>query len=557
MVFRLVKRTRIALLIIQVVCFGACEPENPADLVLVNGNVLTVDQENSVAEAIAITDGRISVVGSTRAVLKHAGHDTTKVDLDGKTVIPGIVDAHTHLRGIAANVGKLNITEASSVVEVLDTISRYANTLPAGTWIETATGWQPTNFSENRMPSREELDAVAPDHPVFLKKGYQNGVVNSMALEVAGVTSDNASQSFLRDMNNKLTGEIYGSLDEITDAQPAPNERQTEQTYVDAMQLVNGYGVTSLRDAALAPAQVALLRKLTDEGRATVRVNAVGQIYPPTPLQVDKRMWEHVPISRDDWFTHDTLKIIADGGITDALLRDDYAWTETGGAGYRGRFVTQMGKIKDVANWACESGRKLAVHTIGDAMIDALLDHYEAIHDDCAVGPLGWTIEHVALVTPEQADRIKALDIAVTTQSGLNYSLAAAWRKHWGEGRMARSVPNRMLIDKGILPGGGTDANTGPVNSFVAIWSDVTRQTRDGVIGEEQAVTPLESLRMHTVWAANVLGSQNDVGSIEPGKFADLAVLDRDILSIADDAIKDTQVVLTFVNGQKVFERGQ
>jgi predicted amidohydrolase YtcJ len=555
MALKIGNRSRIALVTGMVVLISACEPENPADLVLINGNVLTVDEHNSTVGAVAVTDGRISAVGSTRAVLKYAGSNTVRIELDGKTVIPGIVDAHTHIRGIAGNIGKLSITGASSVIEVLGTISRYAATVPAGTWIETATGWQPTNFTENRIPTREELDSAAPEHPVFLKKGYQNGVVNSMALELAGVTSENAGRNFLRDANGNLTGEIYGSLNEITAAQSAPSDQQIEQTYIEAMRLVNGYGVTSLRDAALAPAQVALLRQLADEEKLTVRINAIGQIFPPTPLQVDKRMWQHVPVSRGDWFTHDTLKIIADGGISDALLREDYAWTESAESGFRGRFVTKMEKIEAVAAWACETDRKLAVHTIGDAMIDALLDYYESISADCAVGPLGWTIEHVALVTPEQVDRIKALGIAVTTQSGLNYSLAAAWRKYWGEERMARSVPNRMLIDKGVFPGGGTDANTGPLNSFVAIWSDVTRRTRDGVIGKEQAVTPTESLQMHTIWAANILGTQDDVGSIEVGKFADLAVLDRDILSIAHDEIKDTQVVMTFVNGNVVFER--
>ena len=216
-------------------------------------------------------------------------------------------------------------------------------------------------------------------------------------------------------------------------------------------------------------------------------------------------MWGDVELSRSEWFTHDTLKIVADGGISDALLRENYEWNDRNEANYKGRHVTDMEKIKAIADWACESGRKLAVHTIGDAMIDSLLTFYESINDSCPVGALGWTIEHVALVTPDQIDRIKVLGVAVTTQTGLNYNLAAAWRKYWGKERMARSVPNRLLIDKGVLPGGGTDANTGPMNTFVAMWVDVTRQTRVGVIGEAQAVTPLESLRMHTIWAAKVL----------------------------------------------------
>ncbi len=187
-------------------------------------------------------------------------------------------------------------------------------------------------------------------------------------------------------------------------------------------------------------------------------------------------------------------------------------------------------------------------------MIDHLLHLYESMADRCPVGELGWAIEHAALVTADQIDRIKALGIAVTTQSGLNYSLAAAWSKYWGEERMARSVPNRLLIDKGVFPAGGTDANTGPMNTFVAMWVDVTRQTRAGVFGEAQAVSPLESLKMHTAWAARVVGNEAVVGTIEVGKYADLAVLDRDILSVPHDEIRDIRVTMTLLNGAVVYD---
>jgi hypothetical protein len=547
--------SKAMLLLCSVFFLSACEPENPADLVLYNGNVIAVDAGDSRHQAVAVTGGRITAVGSDDSVLEHAGRETRRIDIGGKTVIPGIVDAHTHLRGIAGNMGMLRISDATSVTEVLEIIARRAAEVPPGTWIQTATGWQATNFEENRMPTKEELDSAAPEHPVFLKKGYQNGVVNSLALQTAGITAENAKDHFLRNEEGALSGEIYGSLREIVAAQPPVSDEQTVQSYVEGMKLLNSFGVTSLRDAALAPAQVGLLRNLADEGKLTLRINAVGQIFPPTPLQVDKRMWGDIEQVHGDWYTHDTFKIVADGGISDALLRDEYAWNDENVAGYRGRYVTQMDKIKAVAEWACETGRKLAVHTIGDAMIDSLLDYYESINDKCATGELGWTIEHVALVTPDQVDRIMALGLKVTTQTGLNYNLAAAWRKYWGEERMARSVPNRMLIDKGLRPGGGTDANTGPMNSFVAMWADVTRQTRVGVIGPEQAVTPLESLYMHTIWAARVFGNDATSGSIEVGKYADLAILDRNILAVPNDEIKDTQVLMTLVEGRVVFER--
>ena len=530
----------------------ATQPASATDLILYNGNVITVDEENSRANAIAISDGLIAAVGGDEAILALAGEGTKTIDLGGKTVIPGIVDAHTHLRGVAGNVGMLQITHADSVNQVLQIIREHATTVPEGQWIQTATGWQPTNFAEKRMPTRLELDDAAPQHPVFVKKGYQSAVVNSLALEMAGIDEESAGDQFLRDDSGILTGEINGSLNPVSDAQPAQSDTDVTRSYIEAMKVVNALGMTSLRDAALGPPQVALLRNLSEQGRLTVRINAVGQIYPPTPLQVDQRMWGHVPITRGDWFIHDTLKIVADGGINDALLSEEYSWTEDGKPGFKGRYVTSMDKIKAVSAWACETRRKLAVHTIGDAMIDAMLDHYESIVADCPVGELGWTLEHVALIRADQVERLNKLGLSVTTQTGLNYNLAAAWRKLWGEDRMARSVPNRMLIDMGVQPGGGTDASTGPLNPFVAMWADVTRQTRDGLIGPEQAVSPEESLRMHTIWAAQVLGTSVNTGSIEVGKFADLAVIDRDILSIPHDEIRGTRVEMTLVNGEVV-----
>ena len=221
-----------ALLPALLIGLSACGPENPADLILYNGNVISLDANDSRIQAIAVTNGRITAVGSNESVLAQVGSETEKIDLGGRTVIPGIVDAHTHLRGIAGNVGKLDIAASTSVAEVLEIIETYAATAPEGAWIQTATGWQPTNFEENRMPTREELDQAAPNHPVFLKKGYQNGIVNSLALQKAGVTAENAKQNFLRDEDSNLTGEIYGSLNEITAAQAEVSDEQVVQSYL-------------------------------------------------------------------------------------------------------------------------------------------------------------------------------------------------------------------------------------------------------------------------------------------------------------------------------------
>jgi predicted amidohydrolase YtcJ len=187
--------------------------------------------------------------------------------------------------------------------------------------------------------------------------------------------------------------------------------------------------------------------------------------------------------------------------------------------------------------------------------MEQLLSFYEDLNKRCPVGKRGWTIEHAALATPQQIDRIKALDLAVTTQTGLDYNLAAAWKKYWGDDRLNRSIPNRWLIDKGIQPGGGTDADTGPINTFLAMGADVTRETRAGLFGKDQAVTPLESLKMHTIWAANVTGDGGIKGSIEPGKLADLAVLDADPLMVDPEKIKDIRVMMTMVDGRIAFER--
>lgn len=527
------------------------------DLILHNANVLTLDGSDTRAEAIAITGNEITAVGSNEAILDQVGPDTRTIDVGGHTIIPGFVDAHTHLRGIAENIGKVDIADARSIAEVLAIVEAAVANVPPGTWVVTATGWQPTNLAENRLPTRAELDSVSPQHPVFLKKGWNAGVANTLALTEAGVNvdGDGAGEQYQRGEDGALTGEIAGSLEQIAAKLPTPDEGELAQTFLEGMKELNALGVTSIREAASPPDEVRMLQGLAEAGKLTLRIDAMGQVFPPTPLVADINMWQHVRPYESEWFTFDTLKIVADGGISDALLLEHYAWSASGDPHYRGDFVTPMDKIVGLAGWACDTGRKLAVHTIGDGMIDRLLSFYEYLQERCDVGPLGWTIEHIALVTPEQMDRIKRLRIGVTTQTGLNYNLAAAWRTHWGDERLQRSIPNRSLIDHGIHPGGGTDANTGPMSPFMAMWTDVTRQTRVGVVGKAQAITPLESLRMHTVWAAEVMGDDAIKATIEPGKLADLAVLDRDPLTIDEDEIKDIQATLTIVDGKVVFER--
>lgn len=538
---------------------GVACASGEVDLILHDAKVRTMDDAIGIAEAVAVSGDRILAVGSNEEILALRDAHSRVIDLDGRTLIPGLVDTHLHLDEVGENLQKIPTNDLRSLDVLLERIAAEAERLPAGEWIVGASDWHESQLAENRFPSREELDAVAPNHPVFLRRGGINAVINSAAMAVAGIDEEDADPpggKYDRDENGRFTGWIqsFAKVNEIAGLLPAPSEAQVRANFVAAMRALSSRGVTTVRSQHVSPEHLASWRAVVDDGEHSLRGVAMMAINPRAPLAQDIALLDEHGISPgmgDDDLRVGGLKATYDGGVETALLREDYANIP----GFRGIEVTPLEKIEQLSAFACENGWGLSVHAIGGQAISNVLNAWGELNEHCPVGGLGWGLEHPYLPNASDLERMRELSITPHTQAPHNYTLGSGFLEFWGEERTHRSIPNRTYIDAGLLPAAGTDAPVAPFDPFLAMWVEVTRQTAAaGVLGAEEAVTPQESLRMHTLWAAQGLGMEDRIGSISPGKYADMVVVSEDPVTLDPESLRDIAVEWTFFSGEVVHQ---
>ena len=290
-------------------------------------------------------------------------------------------------------------------------------------------------------------------------------------------------------------------------------------------------------------------------GETTIRGVLVLSVHPRRPAKVDFGLLRKFKLKQDqgdDMVRIGGLKLTHDGGVETSLLTEDFANRK----GFKGIQVTPLAKVKAVSAYACDNGWRMSVHTVGDQAIRNVLDAWDTLSKKCPIANKRWGLEHPYLPGSKDIALMKKLGIIPYMQTSHNYTLGIGWLEYWGKDRANKAIPNRTLIDAGLRPSGGTDAPVTPYNPFLAMWVDVTRGTATaGVLGKDQAVTPLESLRMHTIWAARGLMMRDRIGSIERGKYADLAVISDDVLAIDPAKLKDVRAEMTILNGKVVYRR--
>ncbi|UYG07135.1 amidohydrolase [Halomonas sp. M4R1S46] len=538
---------------------GAASASSDIDLILHDAKVRTMDDAIGVVEAVAISGNRVSAVGSNEEVLALRDDGVRVIDLDGRTVIPGLVDTHLHLDEVGENLQKIQTNDLRSLQVLLGRIAAEAERLSDGGWIVGASDWHESQLEENRFPSREELDEVAPDNPVFLRRGGINAVINSKAMEVAGIDEEDADPpggKYDRDESGRFSGWIqsFSKVNEIAGLLPAPSEEQVRSNFLAAMQALSSKGVTTVRSQHVSPDHLASWRAIVDDGGHSLRGVAMMSINPRAPLEQDIASLEEHGISPgmgDDDLRVGGLKVTHDGGVETALLREEY----TNIPGFKGIEVTPLEKVERLSAYACENGWGLSVHAIGGQAITNVLNAWNELNDECSLADLGWGLEHPYLPNASDIELMRELSVTPHTQAPHNYTLGAGFLEFWGEERTHRSIPNRTYIDAGVLPAAGTDSPVAPFDPFLSMWVEVTRQTAAaGVLGAEEAVTPLESLKMHTIWAAQGLGMEDRIGSISPGKYADMVVLSDDPLSVAPEELRKISADWTFFSGEAVHQ---
>ena len=553
------------ILFISFFILTACETQNPPDMIIINGKILTVDEQFTIAEAVAIREDKIIAVGSNQTISRMADRHCKTIDAAGRTVIPGIIDAHLHPEMASLSEIEETIPDVHSINELLDWIRSQATTKQEDEWIIFPKMFF-TRLIELRQPTLSELDSVAPLHPVFLNGSF-GGMINSAAMRVSGINDKTVHKGVLKDeQTGKPTGFIRASAFNLL-LLPPPKElspQEREDALLAMFKRYNQYGITSLCSGAGDFETFAMYRDLAAEDKLTLRV------YQNIILRLNSTIngFKFVTGDGDEWARIGAVKVFLDGGILTgtAYLREPWGDMARGIFGirdttYRGVVNYSPEELLAIVTAANENGWKFTAHCTGGGGVDLLLDVYEQVNEMRSIKDKRFSIIHGNFFTDRAIQRMSELGVYADMQPAWFYKDADAMKKILGEERIKTFHPYRSLLDAGVVVNGGSDhmvkwdadASINPYNPFLAMWTMVTRTTqRNTVIVPSEAITREEALRMYTINNAYASFEESIKGSIEPGKLADMAILSDDLLDCPVNQIKNIRSELTIVGGKIV-----
>lgn len=537
------------------------------DAAYINGKVYTVDRDFSVVTAFGLSDGRFVVVGSNENVLKYCDPDTKIIDLQGKVIIPGLIDSHLHVMGTGALRLELYLV-GKKKAEILELVRKACEDANPGEWI-VGRGWINDEWTgDTGFPSKEELDAVAPDNPVYLKRGCGHGAwVNSKALELVGIT-DKTPNPVGGEIMKKPDGSLLGI---VTDQAQEPFNKAIppytkEQLQKIAMLAQDGFfraGITSVEDAGSWDTWVAAWEELYKQNKLKVRMyvslRVVGRPNFEQCLAESKPFFENgMRIGAyDHRLTYRAYKISGDGslGSHSAWMLEDYSDTP-GNKGF-GKWTDEQ--LYEILYPAHKAGFQIWYHGIGDAACHQALDCFERLQKEWPRPDCRHRIEHSQRIAPEDLPRYKELGVIPTHQTVFLRTDKRVAESRWGKDRLKTAYAWRTLIDMGNIVPNGSDSPVENFNPFMGMHCAVTRTDENGEPEGgwfyEERMTREEALRSFTTWAAYAAFEENLKGSIEPGKLADFVMIDRDIMTCPEGDIKDTQVLETVLGGETVYKK--
>ena len=536
---------------------SACAPTpDPADLVLLGGSVVTLS-EAGVAEGIAIRGDRIVAVGSSSEVRAYVGPETRVVELDGRSVIPGLADNHFH--GIGGGPG-VDLSKTRSIADVIEAVAARAAEIPAGEVIRTNSDWHEGQLAEQTLPYRDDLDRATSDHAVVVVRGGHEYILNSAALARWSIDESTPAVSggrIGRYEDGRLNGELVDRAKNFVVLPPVPERAEADMlaALAESHRTLNSRGLTSIRYPGSSPLQYSALQQLKETERLNIRVEFLLRA-PRSPQSLAQIMNEWpAPGAGDAWLKIGGVKLGVDGGFEGGLMREPYEepWGE--GGAFSGLQTVSREPFVETVRALHASGWRVATHAVGDAAIDLVLDAYEVANADAPLQGLRWVIEHGFIPRDDQFPRMRALGLSVSAQDHL-YLAAPSLAEYWGEDRAAWTTPLRAYLDADISVSLGTDSPVVPYDPWWVLHHFTTRETISaGVFGADQRVTRLEALRAATEGYAYLTFSEDERGSLEVGKLADLAVTAMDYLTCADPCLESMQVDLTVVGGRIVWER--
>lgn len=525
-----------------------------ADLLLLNGKILTVDPRDTIAEAVAVNEGCIQAVGTGAEIAALAGESTRIIDLGGRAVTPGLIDAHNHLQ-VAGLLNSAYVAflppEVRTLDDLRDGLAEALASRPEGEWLQ---GYFLV-LSEGGLPTRHDLDPASPHHPVWiLQQGGHYGSANSLALQMAGITAetpDPVGGVIERDASGEPTGVFYNhrAMDLLRLHIPRPTTDNLRQNILSSEPLFAACGLTSYHDNNVRG--VDTVHTYLDAGKRD-ELLLRGAVYYTLEWPGDlERALHEIERYGDDFVRFAGFKFLLDGQALMAYCHEPHN-------GVRWDFTTwDPQSFKDTVRALHDTGLQICTHVIGDAAVDLTLDAYEEAMNANPRSDPRHRLEHAILTRPETTQRIKDLGVVVSTQPQFIRVGAEHWREVFGEARMERIMVTREWLEAGIPLALGSDAPTTPwLTPQVTLAGAVGRfSPSDATFEPDQCLTIQEALRAHTMGAAYAVHEEDIKGSIEVGKLADLVVWSEDPYTASLQQLWQIPMDLTLIGGEVIYDR--
>ncbi len=538
---------------------AAPAPAAPADLIVTNARVYTADDTRPLVEAFAVRDGRIVFVGSQREAALLKGGATQVLDAAGRTIIPGMVDAHAHLAGLALKMRAVDLVGSRSLDEVIARVVERAKTLPKGTWI-TGRGWDQNAWADTRFPSHEALSAALPDHPVLLTRvdGHA-GYANAAAMRLAGLTratKDPDGGKILKDAQGNPTGVLIDRAQGIVGAK-VPNFSRDEMRSAlkEAIARMHSLGLVGMHDAGASRANIDLFEDMAQKQELNLRLyvmvgddSAALRHYfglGPRSSLYNGQVWVRA------------VKLYADGamGSRGAALLEPYSDDPNN----TGLLLSAPQHIQDVAEAGLKAGFQINTHAIGDRGNRMVLDAYEKALGTVPRGDHRFRVEHAQILHHDDIPRFAQLGVIPSMQASHQTSDMYWIAKRIGPSRLYGAYAWQALLQTGVVIPNGSDFPVEEVNPLISFHAAIARQdARDWPAGgwfPEQKMSREDALRSMTIWPAYSGFQEKELGSITAGKYADFVMLDQDIMRVPVEMVLKTKVMATYVGGKAVFER--
>ncbi len=564
------------ILLVAVLLLVGCSSGPTADLVLTNGTVATLDETYGDVEALAVADDTILSVGSTAEIDAYTGSDTRVVDLDGRLAVPGFIEGHGHFMGMGEAQMQLDLLGTASWNQIVAMVDSAAETAREGAWIE-GRGWHQEKWSStpDRMvrgfPTNARLNEVAPDTPVYLTHASGHAAIaNDAALEAAGIgpdTPDPDGGTIVRDAQGRATGVlletaeglVQETIEESRQSMSAEERRERREKQVRlAAEEALANGVTSFQDQGASFGTIDLYREMAERGDLGIRMYAMVSQREVTPETQDRLADLRTVGAADHHLTVRSIgEVTVDGalGSRSAWMLEPYndAPDDTG------INVTSMERVREIAEIGLEEDYQIAVHAIGDRANRETLDLYASLFDEADVDgeALRWRVEHAQHLHPDDIPRFADLGVMASMQAIHACSDAPYNYKRLGAERVTEGAYVwRTLWNDGAVVGNGTDVPVEKIDPLASYHCTVTRQVpgTDTTFTPDETLTRRQALKSYTIENARMAFEEDEKGTLTPSKLADVTVLSDNILEIPADQIRDTQVDLTILGGEVVYE---